>query len=363
MSHFHERGSLENKVFQLRLFADLTKFAKRAEIISDEDTFRITDIEFYYIIVKFILEKMGISVDITEYVSIEIVGDTIEFRNNSFESFKLCKEFDIPNIIMTLIYEVFKSLSEINQLSIDDDLEDDYFTAIFQQVFNMDFSLDILQSFGKSDMYCSRFNPALGIPYRLINHEIETFQFPAYKFMHRILMQGLEQSTVSQVLDYGSGNGEVSRDLASKTGKQFFTFDTKNNSATFSKANQIGIVGAFQMMVVWPPPLNCENDECKGCADCEDINEEHGSVLQFWDDFKEIVTNNSVSTIHIVMSSKSSGCEKFRKLVDGKQSDINGKQYDCVEIQSYLYFPGCGPHVEIVTYYHLIPDISVKRIN
>jgi hypothetical protein len=353
MPHFHARSeSKDNKSFQRQLFGELIAFAIRAGLISYECPYEIMDKNFYYIIVKLILKKMGISVeDIEEHVSFEVVGNTLEFQNNYFESFILSEDFDIPNIVMTLIYEVLRSLEYNNELIIDDEIKDDYFTDIFQTVFNMDFLLDILPKFGNRDMDCSRFDHALGTPYRLTCSKIKTFQFPGYKLMHNILIQSLLQFPLP-VLDFGAGNCEVAKDMELKTELKVFTFDRINPDVDFSDTKSINIDG-FQMTVVWPPPLDCEDDDCMGCIVCMYQIQKHGGVRKFWNDFKAITGEHYVKKIHIVMSSKSSGCKKFRQLVDGKQSDINGKQYDCEHIQSCIYFPQCNPYPEIVTYYKL----------
>lgn len=337
----------KNSDFQEFLFQQLVTIVERKEA----EDFSITDPALYYNIVKLILKNIGLHVDdIEDHVSFEILDEELIIRNRFFKSVKISKEFDIPNIIMTLLYEVLVSLEESQELKVNDNSIDEFYTIQFKLIFNIDFLKDILSNFGNNNMDCSKFDHKLGTPYRLTKPEIEHFRFPAYKMFDEHLINGLRQSPLS-VLDFGSGNCEVAKHMKSKTENKFYTFDGKNSDADFSETKYVDI-GKCQMTVIWPPPLDCEDDDCEGCFRCIYSIRNYGGVNKFWEDFEAIICDHDVKTIHIVMSSKSSGCKNFRRLVNGGQSTIKGKTYDCTHIQSYVYFPH-HHDPEIVSYYVL----------
>jgi len=337
--------------FQLFLYSQLLYFEIRAGLTDEDEDLSITSSKLYYNIVKYILEKIGVSVEnvqdhveitITKY-SYKIYGCYIKNKHDRF--IQIDGIIDIPNVIMTLIYEVLISLEESKELSIDKNIRFEYDIEKLESVFNIRFFSRILPNFGNEDMDCSDYDPGLGIPCALTCSHFDDFKYPAYTLFYESILKKLNQTQL-QVLYYGPGDdGKVAEDIESRTARHVVQFDME--IVNFLETN---IDGKFDVVVIWPLPPDCVNDNCSGCIGCEHGLTKYGGVTKLWDDFIEIIRFQDVNIIHIIMPSKSSECKNFCQLVDEEQTDIYGKQYTREHISSRVYFPLCGRDPKIINY-------------
>jgi hypothetical protein len=356
MLRFAPRAEFEGDLkFQSYLFIQILEFEIRAGL-TDEDLSIISS-KLYYNIVKYILEKIGVSVEnVQDHVEISISYNYNKIYRyvikNKHDLFIQIDDdiFDIPNVIMTLIYEVLISLEGSKELLIDENILYEYNIEELKTVFNISFFRDILPKFGNEDMDCSSYNPDLGIPYALTCSHFDDFKYPAvYTLFYESILKNLNQTQL-QVLYYGPGDdSKVAEDIKSMTARYVVQFDMK--IANFLETKNFD--EKIDVVVIWPLSPVCVNDNCSGCIGCEHGLTKYEGVTKLWNDFIEIIRSQDVNIIHIIMPSKSSECKNFCQLVDEEQTDINGKQYTREHISSRVYFPLCGQDPKIFTYYIL----------